>query len=52
LAAAVGSALLFNGATSVFAELQDALDRSWRALWVNTFGLWRLVSGGTLGSVR
>jgi membrane protein len=44
LAAAVGSAFLFIGATSVFAELQDALDRIWRApLRVNTFGLWRLV---------
>jgi len=31
LAAAFGSALLFIGATSVFAELQDALDRIWRA---------------------
>jgi membrane protein len=44
LAAVVGSAFLFVGATSVFAELQDALDRIWRApLQVNTFGLWRLV---------
>ena len=44
LAAIVGSAFLFIGATSVFAELQDALDRIWRApLRVNTFGLWRLV---------
>ena len=44
LAASVGSAFLFIGATSVFAELQDALDRIWRApLRVNTFGLWRLV---------
>ena len=44
LAAVVGSAFLFIGATSVFAELQDALDRIWRApLRVNTFGLWRLV---------
>ena len=31
LAAVFGSALLFIGATSVFAELQDALDRIWRA---------------------
>ena len=44
LAAAVGTAFLFIGATSVFAELQDALDRIWRApLLANTFGLWRLV---------
>src|SRR6516165_2202755 len=40
----LGSAFLFIGATSVFAELQDALDRIWRApLRVNSFGLWRLV---------
>lgn len=31
LATAFGSLLLFIGATSVFAELQDALDRIWRA---------------------
>ena len=31
IAAAFGSVLLFIGATSVFAELQDALDRIWRA---------------------
>ena len=31
LATAFGSILLFVGATSVFAELQDALDRIWRA---------------------
>ena len=44
LAAAMGTAFLFVGATSVFAELQDALDRIWRApLRVNSFGLWRLV---------
>jgi membrane protein len=31
LAAIFGTALLFIGATTVFAELQDALDRIWRA---------------------
>jgi membrane protein len=31
LATAFGTVLLFIGATSVFAELQDALDRIWRA---------------------
>jgi len=31
LSALVGSALLLVGATTVFAELQDALDRIWRA---------------------
>jgi membrane protein len=30
-AVVVGSTLLLIGATSVFAELQDALDRIWRA---------------------
>jgi membrane protein len=30
LATVLGSVLLFIGATSVFAELQDALDRIWR----------------------
>ncbi len=30
LATAIGGALLFLGATSVFGELQDALDRIWR----------------------
>ena len=44
LAAVVGSVFLFIGATSVFAELQDALDRIWRApLRVDTFGVWRLI---------
>jgi membrane protein len=44
LATAFGSALLFIGATSVFAELQDALDRIWRAPHrPGRSGLWRLV---------
>jgi membrane protein len=44
LAAAFGSALLFLGATSVFAELQDALDRIWRApKRASHSGLWGLV---------
>ncbi len=44
LATAFGSALLFIGATSVFAELQDALDRIWRAPQrVRRSGLWNLV---------
>ena len=45
LAAAFGSALLFIGATSVFAELQDALDRIWRAphRTPQSSGLWGLV---------
>ena len=43
-AAIVGIAVLFIAATSVFAELQDALDRIWRApAKVGGFGLWRLV---------
>jgi len=44
LATALGSALLFIGATSVFAELQDALDRIWRAPHrTGRSGLWGLV---------
>jgi hypothetical protein len=40
----VGLLFLFIGATSVFAELQDALDRIWRApARVGQSGLWRLV---------
>jgi membrane protein len=39
-----GSVLLFIGATSVFAELQDALDRIWRAPFrVRSSGLWRVI---------
>src|SRR5271169_3287192 len=44
LAVMFGSVFLFIGATSVFAELQDALDRIWRAPErVGHSGLWRLV---------
>ncbi len=44
LATVVGSVLLFIGATSVFAELQDALDRIWRVpARAGHTGLWRLV---------
>jgi membrane protein len=44
LAGIFGVVLLFIGATSVFAELQDALDRIWRApARTGTSGLWRLV---------
>jgi len=44
LATVFGSALLFIGATSVFAELQDALDRIWRAPQRGgPSGLWRFV---------
>jgi len=44
LAVVFGSVFLFIGATSVFAELQDALDRIWRApVRVGHSGLWRLV---------
>ena len=43
-AAAFGAVLLFVGATSVFAELQDALDRIWKAPErAGGAGLWRLV---------
>ncbi len=41
---AIGTALLLVGATSVFGELQDALDRIWRAPARNrSGGLWGLV---------
>ena len=41
---AIGLALLLIGATSVFGELQDALDRIWRApARDRTGGLWALV---------
>jgi membrane protein len=44
LKTALGTALLFIGATSVFAELQDALDRIWRAPHrVKHSGLWRVI---------
>ncbi|MEO8675187.1 MAG: YihY/virulence factor BrkB family protein [Casimicrobiaceae bacterium] len=42
-AAIFGVILLFVGATSVFGELQDALDRIWRAPTVPSSGLWRMV---------
>ena len=42
-ASAFGIGLLLIGATSVFGELQDALDRIWRApVRVPSSGLWRL----------
>jgi membrane protein len=44
LPGAVGLVVLFIGATSVFAELQDALDRIWRApARVRNSGLWGLL---------
>ena len=44
MAAVFGVVLLFIGATSVFAELQDTLDRIWRApARTKTSGLWRLL---------
>lgn len=43
-AAAFGAALLFVGATTVFAELQDALDRIWRVPQrQRSAGLWGLL---------
>jgi membrane protein len=39
----VGAVLLLIGATTVFGELQDALDRIWRAPKRDTGGLWSLV---------
>jgi membrane protein len=44
LATLFGVVLLFIGATSVFAELQDAFDRIWRAPpRAGTAGLWNIV---------
>lgn len=44
LATGFGLVLLFIGATSVFAELQDALDRIWRApVKARSSGLWGLL---------
>jgi len=44
LATVLGVVLLFIGATSVFAELQDAFDRIWRApATTGSFSLWGLV---------
>ncbi|TLD46575.1 MAG: hypothetical protein FAZ92_01082 [Accumulibacter sp.] len=49
MAAIFGLIFLFIGATSVFAELQDALDRIWRAPQkARTSGIWRLVRGRLL----
>jgi membrane protein len=39
----IGSVLLLVGATTVFGELQDALDRIWRAPKRNQSGLWNLL---------
>jgi membrane protein len=39
----IGAALLLIGATTVFGELQDALDRIWRAPKRNRSGLWNLL---------
>jgi len=48
-AALFGAVLLFIGATSVFGELQDALDRIWRAPQrPRKAGLWSLVRGRLL----
>ena len=57
LATIVGVALVLIGATSVFAELQDAMDRIWRApARHKTTGLWallrtRLLSFGMILSI-
>jgi membrane protein len=42
-ATAIGAVVLLVGATSVFGELQDALDRIWRAPARKTSGLWGLL---------
>jgi membrane protein len=55
-AAVAGLVLLLVGATSVFAELQDALDRIWRAPKRARRGIWsllrtRLLSFGTIAGI-
>ena len=42
-ASIIGGLTLFVGATSVFSELQSALDRIWRAPVTPSLGLWGLV---------
>ena len=42
-ASIIGGLTLFIGATSVFSELQSALDRIWRAPVAPSLGLWGLV---------
>ncbi len=44
----IGGALLLIGATSVFAELQDAFDRIWRAPKRYKGGIWSLLRGRIL----
>ena len=49
LATVIGVAVLLVGATSVFAELQDALDRIWRApVRARSSGLWTLIRARVL----
>jgi membrane protein len=43
IAMVVGTILLMVGATTVFGELQDALDRIWRAPKRNKGGIWSLL---------
>jgi membrane protein len=55
-AAVFGLVLLLVSATSVFAELQDALDRIWRAPKRTRMGLWsllraRVLSFGTIAGI-
>jgi membrane protein len=55
-AAVFGLILLLVAATSVFAELQDSLDRIWRAPKRSRIGLWsllraRLLSFGTIAGI-
>ncbi|HYC62469.1 MAG TPA: YihY/virulence factor BrkB family protein [Thermoanaerobaculia bacterium] len=55
-AAVAGLVLLLVAATSVFAELQDSLDRIWRAPKRSRMGIWtllraRLLSFGTIAGI-
>ena len=56
IAAVFGVVLLLIAATSVFAELQDSLDRIWRAPKRSRMGIWtllraRLLSFGTIAGI-
>jgi membrane protein len=42
-ASLIGGILLLIGATTVFGELQDAMDRIWRAPKINKRGIWNLL---------
>jgi membrane protein len=48
VATLVGGVVLLIGATTVFSELQDAMDRIWRTPRPRTGGVWRLIRARAL----